>query len=219
MPSTDAYSGIVYPVGGDDVDIVPDLLALVNSTKTKVVPTYATVTAFKNAGAVLIAADANVRFMAHIEGLGVLRYTGPDALYEWVGNHQPVTYQFASGSTGGAFNGFVTPAQWNTANYSFTSTASGWTQFSCETDAYKTTTGFGFAIGQVFLTLNGGSAVMIDQFNMIHEADTRKWSRWICPVNRYLTGGDSCLLTLKVYTSNAAGAWGLSGINWKVVQQ
>lgn len=211
---TTGYGGVVVPDATENVDVPADMLVMAASLNAKVLGVFADTTARNTAYGTLAGGS---KALCYIVGQGVQVHNGTS--WEWVGAHAPVVNLLSVGSTGSPFAGNVTPTQWTTANYSFTPTETGWAEVFIETDAVTNTTGYGYATLDVYLSLGGGAAVMLDQFDPVNDTITKLRSSHRVPVNVKLTAGQSTLFTAKVHTTFANGNWGINGLNWKVIQQ
>lgn len=211
---TTGYGGVAYPDTAENVDIPADMLAMATSLNAKVLGVWADTTARNSAYGTL---PAGTKAIGYLVGQGVQVHNG--TTWEWVGKRTPTVYSFVGGGAGSPFNGTITPTQWNTVNYTFTPTDTGFAEIYFECDANTQAAGFGYAFIDVFVSLNGGASVQIDSVIPINDAFQKNWTRWRVPANTKLIAGQSVLLTAKLHTTFANGTWGILGMNWKVVQQ
>jgi hypothetical protein len=211
---TSGYGGVVTPDTSENVDVPADMLVMAASLNAKVLGVFADTTARNTAYGTLAGGS---KALCYLVGLGVQIHNGTS--WEWVGAHSPVVNLLSVGSTGSPFAGNTTPTQWTTANYPFTPTETGWAEVYVETDANTNTTGFGYATLDVYLSLNGGAAVKIDQFDPINDSIVKQRTSHKVPANVKLTASQTALFTAKVYTTISNGNWGINALNWKVIQQ
>jgi hypothetical protein len=189
------------------------MLALAASVNAKVLGVFADTTARNTAYGTL---TAGTKALCYLVGQGVQVHNG--TTWEWVGNHAPVSYILSVGNTGSPFAGGTTAAQWNTANYSFTPTDTGWAQVWVAVDA-TTNTGFGYATIEVWLSLNGGAAALVGSFDPISDSTGHQRTNNRLPTNVRLVAGQTALFTAKLRTTFANGNWGINGLTWQIVQQ